>query len=63
MYVAGVGRTCGSPYRTNSIRAKLLIPDYVRVPYLQSACIGMESIDLTSLDDRVLLKMKYSIGT
>ena len=32
-----------------------------RVLYLQSACVGMEGIDLTGLYDRVLFEMKHGV--
>jgi hypothetical protein len=33
------------------------------VLYLQSACIGVEGIDLTGLYDRILFEIKHTIRT
>lgn len=43
---------------TNCVRS---MQDWVL--YLQSACVGVEGIDLTGLDDCILFEMKYSIRT
>lgn len=61
MYAADMGHTCGSLYQNGCNQGNVFVPvNYGRALYSQSACIGMEGIDLSSLYNCILLEMKYN---
>lgn len=51
------GVLVNSSIRTNRVRSMFF---YHRLLHLQSACIGMEGIDLTSLYNCILFRMKIA---